>query len=1160
MDEGTYVDRLPDVDVRPNAGIVRSPLDEIKAIQALLADVYKDAGDGRTLFRELVQNADDAGAQRLGLVVLERGWPDARNSLLRGPALLVANDGAFPDKDRKALHKAIGGSKEAEVGKIGTFGIGLKSVFHICEAFLYMGADKSEWWAGVLNPWTGTGEGGDTDPLHPDWNNIVGGDIERLRSVTTELLGNTSNGLLLWIPLRRPEHLNRGAEGRQFGLGERCPSPDDLCAQFGCSAPAALLLAQCGHLQTIGAERAAEPESLHDRVRLVRVYRQTTGWVGRYQRDDGRHSDRSFGGEILSDDRSWSVVGIEARGSESLRQLQSRSDWPQSPKWENGRYSSEPRKALAHAAVTVLRPSDLEADLSGARLRWAVFLPLNDDPEPRSSAIVESEGPSPAWEIILHGYFWPSQDRRSIPGVTEEIDNPAGDDGMRVRWNRALCEELLLPLLPSTLANAVVGVDERAARRLLGAVVRADMVKNRLALVRRRHWLLPVVAADGVLWKALDASSCPVLSIPKWRLAPEVVRRRFVVSCAECTDDAVFVAGNAPRIADELDDWTEHRLERLLNCIPGDVFGSPQSLRWIEGYVRHVIGPETCGKDILAAVVARWLVGQIGAGALVHTTRRSASRELRDELREAWRNLCEALPKAWLVETPVDSQQAVAELAAEDAFGEGLFPVPFGRCRGGSPPTPQFDQERLDGALYTLGRRMEAGGESERLRHSRLLLAEILLSTRHDRPLGEHLVGLPLLRAIRLPEEREEAWSIAELRCRIESRRVFARPASEISDHDGSGGTQPERPPDPKSAVMELAKALGDAVWMVSGDAVPSVVADVPAPAPESLASAVLRAEAFGGPAGRKPLLKRLVPEVSDNTNVRRAARVLLAGRVAGVVGEEAELFHDLTGNGRALRILLRLLDRSWCAVHRKLVESLSQSDLEALSVGQADRQALQRLLDQCLHKPVDWSRLSDREVLQLLRALHGATHEEKERWRTMPLHRGVDQVRGAFNQRARRSTGKTGELRLPRELEAEVRLLDPEPQVAHLYDSVPHMDRDGLLRLMLEDSRPWRFAGQIVHSVRPLEGQVLLPQDGALRDLLRCSRWLPRRDGGTLAPDAVLIAPAELLDAAAGLVAAGAFGDKRLPESVDQGYGGRRSQWYGNSSVARVACAKFRG
>ena len=967
MNEGTNEERLPDVDVGPNAGIVRSPLDEIKAIQILLADVYKDAGDGRTLFRELVQNADDAGARRLGLTVLERGWSDARNSLLRGPALLVANDGAFPDKDREALHKAIGGSKEDEVSKIGTFGIGLKSVFHICEAFLYMGAEKSEWRAGVLNPWTGTGENRKADPLHPDWNKV---DVERLRFVTTELLGETGSGLLLWIPLRRHEHLDRGAEGRRYGLGEHCPKPDDLYAWFGRSAPAALLLAQCGHLRTIDTARAARPESLRDRVRVVRVARQTAGWVGRYRDDGGGFPDRTFEGNIVSDERSWSVVGIEARGSESLRQLRSQSDWPESPRWQNGRYSTVPRKALAHAAVTMLRPSDSDAELSGTRLRWAVFLPLDDAPEPSSSAIVESHGTSPAWEIILHGYFWPSHDRRSIPGVTEDIGNAASDGGMRTRWNRALCEDLLLPLLPSALANAVVGVDERAARRLLDAVVCSDMVKNRLALVRRRHWLLPIVAAGGVRWKALGANSCPVLSVPRWSEAPEVVRRRFVASCDECPDDVVFIDDDAPRFADELDDWTDDRLERLLNCIPGDVFGSPQSLRWIEGTVRHVLGPDACRGDIRAAAVARWLVGQIGDGALAHTTRRSASRESRDELREAWRDLCEALPKAWLVETPVDSRQAVAELAAEDVIGEGLFPVPFGRRRGESPPSPQLDQERLDRALYTLGRRLEAGGESERLRHSRLLLAETLLSRRHDRPMGEHLVGLPLLRAIRLPEDREEAWSIAELRRRLENRRVFASPASEISDYDGTDGIQPERPSDPKRAVMELAKALHEAVWLVSAEAVASVPADVPSPAPEDLASAVLRAEALADPAHRKPLLMRLAPGASDNANVLWAARVLLAGRAAGVVGEDAELFHDRTGNGRALRILLRLLDRSWCAVHGTFVESLSQDALEALSVGQADRQALHRLLDDCLDKRVDWTGLSDGEALQLLQEL----------------------------------------------------------------------------------------------------------------------------------------------------------------------------------------------
>ena len=654
-------------------------------------------------------------------------------------------------------------------------------------------------------------------------------------------------------------------------------------------------------------------------------------------------------GEIGSDARRWSVAGIEALSSERLHQLRSRADWPQSPKWESGRYSSEPRKALAHAAITVLRPSDPEADLAGTRLRWAVFLPLDDDPEPTPSAIVECIGSSPAWEIILHGYFWPSQDRRSIPGVTEEIDNPAGDDGMRVRWNRTLCEDLLLPMLPSALAGAVAGIDERAARKLLGAVVNADMVRNRLAMVRRRHCLLPVIAADGVRWKALDANARPVLSIPKWSGAPEVVRRDFADSCDKFPDDVVFVDDDAPRLADELDDWSVARLERLLNCIPGDAFGSPQTLRWIDELVRHCLDSDARGEDGRAAAVARWLLGRIGAGALAHTTRRSASRASRDELREAWQGLCGALPNVWLVEAPVGSQQAVAELAAEGVFGEGLFPVPLGRRPGESTLAPQLDQERLDRALHILGLRADAEGASDRLQHSRLLLAEVLLARRHVDPPGEHLVELPLLRAIRLPEDREEAWSIAELRRHIENRRVFARPVSEDLIDDGTDKLRPERPSDPKLAVTELARALDAAVWMVSGDAAASVAVDVPLTEPRALASAVLQARVLADAACRKPLLMRLAPEVSADTNVRQAARVLLAGRAESVVGEDAELFHGRVGNGRALRILLRLLDRSWCAVQGTLVESLPQDVLESLSVSQADHHALHHLLGDCL-------------------------------------------------------------------------------------------------------------------------------------------------------------------------------------------------------------------
>lgn len=139
---------------KPFTGITRHPSDEIKAIRALLDDVYKDGGDGSTIVRELIQNADDAGASRVELVILDQGFAEPRNSLLRGPALLVANNGAFSQDDATALHQAIGGSKEDDPSKIGTFGIGLKSVFHACEAFAYVGASASHEVVRVLNPWT----------------------------------------------------------------------------------------------------------------------------------------------------------------------------------------------------------------------------------------------------------------------------------------------------------------------------------------------------------------------------------------------------------------------------------------------------------------------------------------------------------------------------------------------------------------------------------------------------------------------------------------------------------------------------------------------------------------------------------------------------------------------------------------------------------------------------------------------------------------------------------------------------------------------------------------------------------------------------------------------------------------------------------------------
>ncbi len=1096
------------------AGIVRDPRDEIEAIQSLLADVYRDAGDGRTLFRELVQNADDAEARRLTLVVLEDGWHDARNSLLRGPALLVANDGPFPTKDREALHKAIGGSKKADVDKIGTFGIGLKSVFHICEAFLYIGAAQSEWWPGVLNPWYGTGEDGRGDPLFPDWDVVGEEDRQRLRVAAKHLLGETDGGLLLWIPLRRNEH-DRGTGGR-FWLASHCPVPQEICSWFGSSTPAALLLAQCGHLQSIDARRATNPETLSDSVTLMSVSRPPSRWLGRYQEESTWFLERRFGGEIAATKSMWSVVGVESLDGTSLVSLRDHTDWPRITVNRNGRHEWAPRKALAHAAVTVLRPVETDAYQLGTRLRWAVFLPLDDHPEPRSSAIVKSNGPSPAWDIILHGYFWPSQDRRSVPGVTDQEGDPPSGNDMRVRWNRRLCEELLLPLLPRALAAAVDGVEEEAALSLLQRVEASGMLENRMPFVTRRHWLLPVLAYNRAHWKVVAADASPVLSIPNWGRAPEDVRERFLAACSEAGGDTVFIDETAPRLAGELGNWTVGHLERLLDSIPVGAFASVESLRWIAEVVKHIVGPDGSPEDVRLGIFIRWLAQRIGEGALTPTTRQSFTSETREELRAEWRNLCRNIPDGWLVETAVDSRQAVQELANCDGIlGKGLFLLPVGR-RSGDPEHPlDLDSDQLDRALTALGNLLQAGGESEGLRRSRLLLTETLLSARLERPMDAGLRGLPILRVTRLPDEIEEAWSVADLRRQIESRRVFDR--------------------GDKAATKDLSTALDAPVWLVSGEALASIGAGVPTPESEALADAVLQAREFAEPGSRRPLLHRLVSNISgSNTKVHLATRALLAGHTADVVGLDTELFQARGEHQRALLILLRLLDRSWRAVVKQLAGSLSQDTLEALSVGQADLGALHRLLDECLERKVDWTVLRDEDALLLLKHSYNADPASEQRWCRMPLHRDIHGTRGAFDDHAVRSNGRADETDFPSDLLEGKQILDPDPEVSNLYGSVPVLDGDRMLRLMLEDSRPWRYAERIMSQVRSNDGQMSLPRDLDLRHLLRTSSWLPEGNGDGLAPEAVLIAPPEVLDAVRDLAKCGAFGDKRLPDAVD--------------------------
>ena len=122
-----------------------------------------------------MQNADDAGAKEVH-IGLSAGLPRTKHPLLQGPALFLLNDGPFSRRDYEAIQSFGLNSKAEDSDTIGKFGLGMKSVFHLCEAFFFRATSNGHRCKEVLNPWSGTTEGS-VKSLHGDWDEVEDADF-----------------------------------------------------------------------------------------------------------------------------------------------------------------------------------------------------------------------------------------------------------------------------------------------------------------------------------------------------------------------------------------------------------------------------------------------------------------------------------------------------------------------------------------------------------------------------------------------------------------------------------------------------------------------------------------------------------------------------------------------------------------------------------------------------------------------------------------------------------------------------------------------------------------------------------------------------------------------------------------------------------------------
>ncbi|XP_014187827.2 sacsin [Haplochromis burtoni] len=100
-----------------------------------LKDILRRYPDGGQILKELIQNADDAGATEVVFIHDERSygteslWTEELGKY-QGPALYAYNNATFTDEDWQGIQMAGRSVKRDDPNKVGRFGIGFNSVYH----------------------------------------------------------------------------------------------------------------------------------------------------------------------------------------------------------------------------------------------------------------------------------------------------------------------------------------------------------------------------------------------------------------------------------------------------------------------------------------------------------------------------------------------------------------------------------------------------------------------------------------------------------------------------------------------------------------------------------------------------------------------------------------------------------------------------------------------------------------------------------------------------------------------------------------------------------------------------------------------------------------------------------------------------------------------
>ena len=1074
----------------------------------LIADNLRDRYEnGFPILKELIQNADDAKARTL-IFGRHLGFPEASNPLLKGRGLWCFNDGEFKKRDVEDLRSFGINSKAGDPSAIGKFGLGMKSVFHLCEALFYVAWDGTDRHREGLTPWKQ-----DNRMPHPEWGETSDTDWNHHENLGREIADRGDGSrFLLWIPLRSRKHLEMQSGEKSGAIINRFPGDDNRFPDDDPSSELAFLddenlardvaeiLPLLRHLEHVEHRRennsfalqlTGEPrlmgESCRDRAH------------GEVRMDNGRPLLSYSGGRQVSPDVDGHFADMKAR-----------EEWPRTRyRDELGQERLAEDKTSPEAAVLLCSGLD---DTARSRLQWAVFLPIEDDSED-----IRVDEVQRGFSLILHGQFFLDSGRKKLHGLAQLDREPSGlgdartdENHLRTIWNQRLAQNvalpLVLPVVEDHLRQHALSDDECGA--LTRALSNSGWFKKfRRHVCRDGNWLRTLQPGVEPRWRLICGDRRlrlrPVPRPPKsaperpWKVFPEL---------AAC--DVVLYDMDAPRLCrtDKPGEWMEQELEHLLCRLDG-LFVDAPSMDYLTEFL------DSCEERCLSTEgIQHRLLVVMRRGLL------SAGYEARRQVATKASRLLGFL-----------SQERRMEIAAElpESVHRGLWEVnaPVLLVPKGMDPerrgTARPDERALAAWMGVLDCVFDSDSTASGEVRNRILdAAQGLLKTLAAEARGRFL---RVNRTFRIVE-------VQDARSRLKSPTSF-----EFLDQMQRAGTLFRFAEGLRETALGiaplLAQALPDAkVCLVRaqtyrelfpGDSAQGRDGHIPAASDgQACLAAVGRvnAEQLGGIADRRKLLER-ANDPGDDTDARRGLRLLLHGSLRHRMDDGTKLWVGRHNQHLAWNRLWDAMHHGaqWNRIPEKLADAVPRSRWSQANIAEIDARTLLddlRRTGQGIEAPQEFSEKEREEILSHI--------EHEDLWLRLPLHTTLGgKLVSADGERVHLALSHAACREDPLVFEAILIAPSRNPDVASQQKRwlQPWNDR-AKIEIALGTEEPSRYWRSVMDALNNPLAFTHGDRDDDIRELLRSKPWLPITCSAPVAPEDVIDLQGSLVDETHRLVA----------------------------------------